>query len=102
VGGLFLLAGEWFIMELTRLLHDFPSTGVTMFVIPDDVIFNPPRLLSFLSEHRITRMLFTPSLLQAVLDYEGLDHNKDFQFMRCVFITKMSMAVVTQLRIMQA
>jgi acyl-CoA synthetase (AMP-forming)/AMP-acid ligase II len=73
-----------------------------MFVIPDDVIFNPPRLLSLLAEHRITRMPFTPSLLQAVLDYKGFDLNKDFQFMRFVFITKRSVAVVTQLRIMHA
>jgi hypothetical protein len=61
-----------------------------MFVIPDDVIYNPPRLVAFLAEHRITRMLFTPSLLQAVLDYKGLDLGKAFQFMRCVFITNRS------------
>jgi hypothetical protein len=47
-------------------------------------------------------MPFTPSLLQAVLDYKGLDFNKDFQFMRFVFITKRSVAVVTQLRIMHS
>jgi hypothetical protein len=65
----------------------FPLTGVSMYIIPDDVIYDPPRLLSFLAEYRITRMLFTPSLLQAVLDFKGLQPNKAFQFMRCVFIT---------------
>lgn len=39
-----------------------------MYIIPDTVIYDPPKLLSFLKEHKITRMLFTPSLLQTVLD----------------------------------
>lgn len=56
-----------------------------MYIIPDDVIYDPPRLAGFLAEHRITRMLLTPSLLQAVLDFKGLQLNKAFQFMRCVF-----------------
>jgi len=55
-----------------------------MYVIPDDVIYDPPQLVTFLTENRITRMLFTPSLLQAVLEFKGLDLNKAFQFMRYV------------------
>jgi hypothetical protein len=55
-----------------------------MYIIPDDVIYDPPQLVSFLTENRITRMLFTPSLLQSVLEFKGLDLNKAFQFMRCV------------------
>ena len=57
-----------------------------MYVIPDDVIYDPPQLVMFLTENHITRMLFTPSLLQAVLDFKGLDLNKTFQFMRCVYV----------------
>jgi hypothetical protein len=72
-----------------------------MYIIPDHVIYDPPRLVSFLAEHHITRMLFTPSLLQAVLDFKGLQLNQAFQFMRCVFIkTYGSMAVVKQFCIM--
>jgi hypothetical protein len=58
--------------------------GVTLYIIPDDVIYDPPQLAGFLTEHRITRMLFTPSLLEAVLDFKGLNLDKAFQFMRCV------------------
>jgi hypothetical protein len=58
--------------------------GVPLHIIPDDVIYDPPQLVSFLAEHRITRMLFTPSLLQAILDFKGLHVDKAFQFMRCV------------------
>jgi hypothetical protein len=63
-------------------------TGVPLHIIPDDVIYDPPQLASFLAEHRITRMLFTPSLLQAVLDFKGLRLDKAFQFMRCVSLEK--------------
>lgn len=57
-----------------------------MYIIPDDVIYDPPQLVTFLTEHHITRMLFTPSLLQAVLDFKGLELKKAFQFMRCVHL----------------
>lgn len=39
-----------------------------MYVIPDNVIYDLPQLCRFLSTHMITRMMFTPSLLEAVLD----------------------------------
>jgi hypothetical protein len=57
-----------------------------VYIIPDDVIYDPPQLASFLEEHRITRMLFTPSLLQAVIDFKGLQLDKAFQFMRCAWL----------------
>ena len=37
--------------------------GITMYPIPDNVIYDPPCLLRFLKENKITRVLFTPSLL---------------------------------------
>ena len=42
--------------------------GGTVYVIPDDVVFLPRSLTAFISEHRISEILFTPSLLQAVLN----------------------------------
>lgn len=42
--------------------------GIPMYIISDNVIYDPPKLVSFLKEHKITRMMFTPSLLQTVLD----------------------------------
>ena len=37
-------------------------------MIPDNVIYDPLLLVSFLNRHSITRILFTPSLLEAVLE----------------------------------
>lgn len=55
-----------------RILLDFDFfskvLGYPMYVIPDDVIYDPPLLCQFIQKHQITRMLFTPSLLEAVID----------------------------------
>ena len=42
--------------------------GGTVYVIPDDVVFVPRALARFISEHRISEVLFTPSLLQGILN----------------------------------
>ena len=42
--------------------------GGTVYVIPDDVVFLPRSLTAFISERRISEILFTPSLLQGVLN----------------------------------
>ena len=42
--------------------------GGTVYIIPDDIAFLPRSLTTFISEHRISEILFTPSLLQAVLN----------------------------------
>ncbi|CAM9574193.1 unnamed protein product, partial [Discosporangium mesarthrocarpum] len=57
--------------QLRPLLGGMVEAGghpVPLYIIPDDYIYDPSKLLSFLGENRITRMLFTPSLLQLVLD----------------------------------
>jgi hypothetical protein len=56
-----------------------------MSVIPDDVTYDPPQLVMFLTGS-VTRMLFTASILQAVLNFNGLVLNKAFQFMRYVYM----------------
>ncbi|TYZ61811.1 hypothetical protein PybrP1_002293 [[Pythium] brassicae (nom. inval.)] len=54
----------FFVWELLR-----PLLGnVPLYVIPDDTIYDPVRLVAYLAQHAITRVLFTPSLLQLVLD----------------------------------
>ena len=56
-------ANVFFVWELLRpLIH-----GQQLFVVPDTVIYDPVLLPAFLREHAITRMLFTPSLLDAML-----------------------------------
>ncbi|KAJ9589457.1 hypothetical protein L9F63_017318 [Diploptera punctata] len=71
----------FFVWEMLRPL----LKGVTLYIIPDDVIYDPPQLVQFLTKNRITRMLFTPSLLQAVLDFKGLHLNSAFSSMRQIW-----------------
>lgn len=53
-----------------------------MYIIPDDVIYDPPKLADFLQKNKITRMLFTPSLLQAMLEYKGINLTSSFSSLR--------------------
>ena len=61
--------------------------GGTVYVIPDDVVFLPRSLTRYISENRITEILFTPSLLQGVLnsaDTEAL--RADLESLRVVWL----------------
>ena len=51
--------------------------GGTVYVIPDDTIFLPRALTQFIAEHQISEVLFTPSLLQAVLNSADPDLLRD-------------------------
>ena len=42
--------------------------GGTVYVIPDEIVFVPRMLARFISEHRISEILFTPSMLQGILN----------------------------------
>lgn len=57
----------FFVWELLRPILQ----GVKMTIIPDDVIYDPLPLCQFLEKHNVTRMLFTPSLLETVLDTQS-------------------------------
>ncbi|MEE8302756.1 MAG: thioester reductase domain-containing protein, partial [Candidatus Tectomicrobia bacterium] len=54
----------FFVWELLRPL----LKGGTVYVVPDDMIYDPRPLLDFLDRHQITEMLFTPSLLESVIN----------------------------------
>jgi amino acid adenylation domain-containing protein/thioester reductase-like protein len=54
----------FFIWELLRPL----LKGATVYIIPDDIIYDPKPLIDFLAEHKITEILFTPSLLATVIN----------------------------------
>jgi amino acid adenylation domain-containing protein/thioester reductase-like protein len=57
-------AGVFFVWELMRpMLY-----GATTVVIPDHVLFDPDAVTKFVRDRNITRLLWTPSLLQLVLD----------------------------------
>ena len=51
--------------------------GGTVYAIPDDVVFVPRALARFISEHQITEILFTPSLLQGVLNSSDRDRLRE-------------------------
>lgn len=57
-------AGVFFVWELLRPL----LFGGTTVVIPDHVLFDPDAVTKFVHDRNITRLLWTPSLLQLVLD----------------------------------
>ena len=42
--------------------------GGTVYVIPDDIVPLPRSVIKYISENRITEVLFTPSLLQGILN----------------------------------
>ncbi len=54
----------FFVWEFFRPL----LKGATIYVIPDDIIYDPKPLVAFLAEHRIHEVLFTPSLMETVLN----------------------------------
>ena len=57
-------AGVFFVWELARPL----MRGATCVVIPDEVLFDPDACTQYLKDQNITRVLFTPSLLQLIMD----------------------------------
>jgi amino acid adenylation domain-containing protein/thioester reductase-like protein len=54
----------FFIWEVLRPL----LKGATCYVVPDDIIYDPRRLIEFVHKHRINEILLTPSLLETVLN----------------------------------
>ena len=61
--------------------------GGTVYIIPDDVVFLPRILTRYISENRITEILFTPSLLQGVLNSADLETLRtDLETLRVVWL----------------
>ena len=53
----------FFVWEMLRPL----LKGITLYIIPDDVIYDPRKLLKFLQDNKITSILLTPSLLGKII-----------------------------------
>ncbi|KAH3843031.1 hypothetical protein DPMN_116538, partial [Dreissena polymorpha] len=70
----------FFVWELLRPL----AKGVPMYIIPSDVIYDPTRLCDYIRSNEITRMLFTPSLLEAVLNTPDIDLQTGLNSMRTI------------------
>ena len=55
----------FFVWEIFRPL----ILGATVYVISDDIIYDPRLLTEFLQSHQITEVLFTPSLMETMLNH---------------------------------
>ncbi len=72
----------FFVWEILRpLLQGRPA-----YIIPDDTIYDPRRLIKFLRHNRITRVLFTPSLLGQILNATDETLKKDLSHLRFVYL----------------
>lgn len=72
----------FFVWEVLRpLLQGRPA-----YVIPDDVIFDPKRLIAYLDDNEITRVLFTPSLFEQVLAAMAATEGPALQRLRMVIL----------------
>lgn len=54
----------FFVWELLRPL----LKGAACYIIPDEVIYDPRLLTEFIARHKITEVLFTPSLLETTIN----------------------------------
>ncbi|CAC5423035.1 Uncharacterized oxidoreductase SA2266,Uncharacterized oxidoreductase MXAN_5909,Uncharacterized oxidoreductase SSP1627 [Staphylococcus saprophyticus subsp. saprophyticus ATCC 15305 _ NCTC 7292],Uncharacterized oxidoreductase Lmo0432,Uncharacterized oxidoreductase SAR2567,Uncharacterized oxidoreductase SACOL2488,Uncharacterized oxidoreductase Lin0452,Uncharacterized oxidoreductase SAS2370,Uncharacterized oxidoreductase SSP0419 [Staphylococcus saprophyticus subsp. saprophyticus ATCC 15305 _ NCTC 7292] [Mytilu len=59
------------VITVKNLAHNL--VGVTMYIISNTTIYDPPLLSQYIQNNKITQILFTPSLLEAVLNTPGLD-----------------------------
>ncbi|XP_006818170.1 uncharacterized protein LOC102809176, partial [Saccoglossus kowalevskii] len=71
----------FFVWEMLRSI----LKGIPMYIIPDNVIYDPALLVSYLKRHRITRILFTPSLLETVINTENLDVADGLSYLRLIW-----------------
>lgn len=68
----------FFVWEMLRSL----LAGIPLYVIPENVIYDPPLLMKFIQRHKITRILFTPSLF-GMLFYPILSFHCLFVYFSC-------------------
>jgi thioester reductase-like protein/amino acid adenylation domain-containing protein len=72
----------FFVWEVLRPL----LRGGASYVIGDDVIYDPPALVRYLEEHRITEIQMTSSLTEAVLDASGPDLAKRLPDLKTIWV----------------
>uniref|UniRef100_A0A8D8VTW3 Linear gramicidin synthase subunit D n=1 Tax=Cacopsylla melanoneura TaxID=428564 RepID=A0A8D8VTW3_9HEMI len=70
----------FFVWEMLRPL----LKGIPMYIISDETIYDPPHVTKFIKENRITRILFTPSLLETIIKYKGVDVSECFKTLRII------------------
>ena len=63
----------FFVWEMLRPL----LRNITLYVITNYTIYDPPRLCTYLEENKITRILVTPSLLETVINTQSQSRIQD-------------------------
>eukprot|EP01052_Picozoa_sp_SAG31_P035159 SAG31_NODE_4206_length_3474_cov_2.060741_1_plen_580_part_01 len=72
----------FFIWEALRpLLAGYPA-----YVISDEIILDPRKLVKFIEENRITRLMTTPNLLEMILEHPGLNLARQLQSVRFWYV----------------
>ncbi|MER9883581.1 alpha/beta fold hydrolase [Mesorhizobium sp. M0118] len=61
--------------------------GVTVYLIPDDVIYDPYQLVSHLERNGISRALFTPSLLDVLIGSGALTDPSPLPDLRLIYLS---------------
>ncbi|WP_425336175.1 alpha/beta fold hydrolase [Sinorhizobium numidicum] len=61
--------------------------GIPAYLIPDDVIYDPHRLVDYLERNRISRILLTPSLLDVLLSSGFLDVRSRLSDLRFIYLS---------------
>lgn len=61
--------------------------GIPAYLIPDDVIYDPYRLVDYLERNRISRILLTPSLLDVLLSSGLLDVPSPLPDLRFIYLS---------------
>ena len=61
-------------------------SGLPTYVVPDDVLIDPKKLIQFLLRTKATRIMITSQLLQNLLDYPGLDLVEGLQHIRRLYL----------------
>nr|WP_192180344.1 type I polyketide synthase [Mesorhizobium amorphae] len=61
--------------------------GTPAYLIPDEVIYDPPRLVEYLERNRISRVLFTPSLLDVLVSSGVFDVASRLPDLRLIYLS---------------
>ncbi|PBB30514.1 type I polyketide synthase [Mesorhizobium sp. WSM3868] len=61
--------------------------GIPAYLVPDDVIYDPHRLIEYLERNRISRILLTPSLLDVIISSGFLDLPSRLPDLRFIYLS---------------
>ena len=72
----------FFVWECLRPL----IRGGACYVVPDDIIFDSVAVLEFIQKHELTEILFTPSLMETILNTAGEEASEKLKSLQSVWL----------------